>query len=232
MILVMIPTYNESENIAALIERLLRLPLKGLEVLVVDDRSPDGTGKIAAELERQDARVHVLERVGPAGRGFAGREGYLYGLNSGAAVLVEMDADFSHDPRFVPDLVAALSRGDMVIGSRFASGGSDLDRPLFRRWLTVAANLYARLILGLPVADTNSGFRCLSRRALEAVDPSTLHSRGPSIVHEVLYRAARAGLRVVEVPIEFVDRKKGTSKLTLARLASGYFWIMRMRFFG
>lgn len=232
MILVMIPTFNESENIAALIEKLLSLPLKDLEVLVVDDSSPDGTGEIVEKMARRNARVHLLARSGPPGRGLAGREGYLYGLKAGAQALIEMDADFSHDPRFVPDLIAAMASCDLAIGSRFAVGGTDLDRPLFRRLLTVAANLYARLVLGLPVVDTNSGFRCLSRRALAAVAPETLRSSGPSIVHEVLYRASRAGLRVAEVPIEFIDRKQGASKLTLARLAAGYFWILRMRLLG
>jgi dolichol-phosphate mannosyltransferase len=119
---------------------------------------------------------------------------------------------------------------DLAIGSRMAPGGSDFDRPGWRRWITRAANFYARTLLRLPVGDTNSGFRCFRREALAAIDPASLRSRGPSILHETLFRALRAGLRVKEVPIEFVDRKRGSSKLDLGRLLAGYFWILRLAF--
>lgn len=232
MILVMICTYNESENIAALIERIFELGLSDLEILVVDDSSPDGTGGIVSELARGRPRLRLLARTGRAGRGLAGRDGYLEALRADADFLIEMDADFSHDPRHIPDLLAAMDYCDLAVGSRMAPGGSDRDRPLPRRLLTAAANAYARCLLGFPVLDTNSGFRCFSRQALQALVPQTLRSSGPSIIHEALFRVAHAGLKILEVPIEFVDRKKGDSKLSLSRLAGGYFWILRMRFWG
>jgi len=169
---------------------------------------------------------------GPAGRGLAGREGMLRAMEEGADYAVEMDADFSHQPRHVPELLAAMEGCDLAIGSRAMDGGSDSDRPLWRRLLTRAANGFSSRLLGLQVRDSNSGFRCYSRQALRAIDPAALRSRGPSIIHEVLYRASKAGLRIREVPISFVDRKQGRSKLNLARLAAGYFWILRLRFLG
>lgn len=229
-VLAMIPTYNESENIARLIEALLALDVPGLEVLVVDDNSPDGTAEIAADFVRRDPRVHLLRRGGPAGRGLAGRDGFLFALKAGADFLIEMDGDFSHDPKRIPAFLEAMRACDVAVGSRMVAGGTDLDRPLFRRWLTIAANAYARRLLGVAVQDTNSGFRCFSRRALEVLEPETLRSLGPSIVHEVLFRAARRGLKISEIPVDFVDRKQGYSKLSFARLLSGYFWILKMRF--
>ena len=229
---VMIPTYNEAENIAALIAAILGLGIAGLEVLVVDDGSPDGTAAIALDLAGRDGRVKLFNRKGPAGRGLAGRDGFIYALENGADFLVEMDGDFSHQPKHVPALLAAMADCDLAIGSRLIPGGSDWDRPLFRRWLTVAANGYARFLLRLPVADTNSGFRYFSRRALQAVRPASLNSKGPAILHETLYRARLAGLRFKEVPIEFIDRKKGDSKLDLSRLAAGYLTVLKIAIIG
>jgi len=230
--LVMIPTYNEAGNIAALIDAILALRVEGLEILVVDDASPDGTGRIVAEIGARDPRVKLLARAGTKGRGLAGRDGFLYALSHGALSLVEMDGDFSHQPKHIPALLSALTRCDIAIGSRMIPGGSDLDRPLSRRLLTVAANAYARLLLRLSVRDTNSGFRAFNRKALEALRPATLRSAGPAILHETLNRARRAGLRFEEVPIEFVDRKKGDSKLDLRRLAAGYLTVLKIAIIG
>ncbi len=232
MILVLIPTFNEAENIEALVKDLLALGIPDLEVLVVDDSSPDGTGEIVERMARETKGVRLMKRLAPHGRGLAGRDGFLEALRLGASAVVEMDGDYSHQPRHVPKLLEALGAADMALGSRAAPGGSDRDRPLARRWLTVAANAFARTVLGLPVADCNSGFRAYTRRALEAIRPETMRSVGPSIVHEAVFRAARAGLKIREVPIEFVDRRLGSSKLSLPRLASGYLWILKLRLFG
>lgn len=228
-VLVVVPTYNEAGNIERLVDALYGLGVDGLHVLVVDDQSPDGTAERVRALRARHPGLRLLERSGPAGRGLAGREAFLYALRQPTVeAVLEMDADFSHQPRHVPELLAALREADVAIGSRRVPGGSDLDRGLGRRVLTWVANLYARSLLRLPVLDTNSGFRAFRRRALEAIEPETLRSRGPSILHEVLYRAARAELSFREVPIQFVDRKEGRSKLNLALLASGYFWILRL----
>jgi dolichol-phosphate mannosyltransferase len=225
----MIPTYNERENIAALTEEISALGVPGLEILVVDDESPDGTADLVAERARTRSGLRLLRRAPPAGRGLAGRDGFLYALERGASYLIEMDGDLSHSPRFIPALLAAMSGCDVAVGSRLAPGGGDRDRPVFRRLLTVLANAYARLLLGLSVRDTNSGFRCFSRKALEAISPATLKSPGPAIIHETLYRASRAGLRVREVPIDFIDRKSGASKLGLRQLAAGWLAILKLR---
>ncbi|MBI4346302.1 MAG: polyprenol monophosphomannose synthase [Elusimicrobia bacterium] len=228
-VLVILPTYNEAANLEPLLDALYGLGVPGLEVLVVDDQSPDGTAQLARRLRERRPGLRLIERSGPPGRGLAGRDGFLYAVERPEIeAVVEMDADFSHQPRHVPELLAALKGADMAIGSRRAAGGRDLDRTPARRVLTFFANFYARALLGLPVLDTNSGFRAYTRKALAAIDPATLASRGPSIVHEVLYRAARAKLNVREVPIDFLDRKAGESKLSLARLAAGYFWILRL----
>ena len=229
--LVILPTYNEAANLELLVEALYGLRIAGLEVLVVDDQSPDGTAALARRLRSRYPGLRLMERSGPAGRGLAGRDGFLYALHDPRIqAVVEMDADFSHQPQSVPRLLAGLKDADMVVGSRLAPGGSDDDRVFARRWLTRLANLYARRLLRLPVQDANSGFRAYTRRALEAIRPATLRSTGPSIVHEVLHRAARANLKIREVPIRFLDREGGVSKLSLARLAAGYFWILRLRF--
>lgn len=230
--LVMVPTYNEAEVVGSMVAALLSLPVPGLEVLVVDDQSPDGTAALVESLAQKEPRLHLLRRPGPRGRGLAGRDGYLWALERGYDCLVELDADFSHQPRYVPGLIEAMGRCDVAVGSRFAPGGSDDDRLLLRRLLTKVANAYARTVLSLPVRDTNSGFRCLSRKALLAVEPETLRSTGPSILHETLWRAARAGLTICELPIEFVDRKQGRSKLSLLKLVDGYLWILRLRLSG
>ena len=225
---VMLPTYEEAGNIGPLIEGLYGLGVPGLDVLVMDDRSPDGTAKEAAGLKARFPGLRVVERSGPAGRGLAGREGFLRALEAGADLVVEMDADLSHQPSQVPRLLEAMAECDVAIGSRMTSGGEDR-RSAPRRALTGLSAAYARLLLGLDVRDANSGFRCFRRSALEAIEPAALRSQGPSIVHEVLFRAARRGLRIREVPIEFAPRGSGRSKLDLPRLAAGWLWILRLR---
>ncbi|MFA6317390.1 MAG: glycosyltransferase [Elusimicrobiota bacterium] len=231
-VIVVLPTFNEAENIEPLIDALYGLRVRGLEALVVDDSSPDGTSDIVERIigEGRHPGLRLLTRAGLPGRGWAGREGFMEALMLGADFVVEMDADFSHQPRHVPELLAAMKDCDAAVGSRFVPGGADQDRGLLRRLITRAATAFARRALGLKVLDCNSGFRCFSRLALETIEPETLKSRGPSIVHEVLVRLLDAGLAVKEVPIEFVDRRKGDSKLDFGRLLAGYWWVLKARF--
>lgn len=211
--LVIIPTYNERENILGLLPRVMEYP--ELSVLVVDDGSPDGTGDlVAAEVER-NPRVHLIRRAGKQGLGTAYVAGFRYALARGADYVFEMDADFSHDPRYLPDLLhAAESAYDLVIGSRYVAGGGTTDWGLGRQLISRGGNVYARLILGLPLSDMTGGYRCYRRAALEAIDLDQIRSNGYSFQIEMAYRVRQAGLRVGEVPIIFPDRRVGASKMS------------------
>ena len=228
-IVVMLPTYNEAVNISSLIGTLLALRIPSLHILVVDDNSPDGTAAIVTSLMKKHRNVHLLLRRSDKGRGAAGIAGYKKALEMGADVICEMDADFSHDPRFLPSLLEKLHFADVVLGSRAVRGGSDTDRPFFRRLLTKFANLYITLLLGLRVQDCNSGYRCFRRRVLESLNLTSLTSKGPAIVHEVLYRVHLNGFTIGEVPITFVERRKGASKLGFSHLYQGYFFIIKLK---
>lgn len=230
--IVLVPTLNESENVPSLLEAIGALEIADLEVIVVDDASPDGTADRVREFRATDPVrndfASVLVRTGPAGRGHAGREGYLEALDRGADLILEMDADFSHDPRYLPDLIAGAEALDVVLGSRFVPGGLDKDRALWRRVLTRAANFYIRVLFRIDVHDANSGFRCFRREALLAIDPLSLNSPGPAIVQEVLFRAGRLGLAVGETPVVFIDRLHGDSKLGWPELWDGYWTALRL----
>jgi glycosyltransferase involved in cell wall biosynthesis len=228
MIVAVIPTYDEIGNLPLLIGRIRALSLS-IHILVVDDASPDGTGRLAEQLARTDPLLSVLHRQGRRGRGLAGRAGFLRALSLGAERIIEMDADLSHDPVHIPAMLRALKDYDLVLGSRVVPGGSDIDRGRARQILTRLANGFTRRVLALPVGDCNSGFRAFRRQALLSIDPARLRSEGPAIVHEVLYRAQRAGLRIGEVPIQFSDRREGSSTLTFRTLATSYFAVLRLR---
>ncbi|MFN0008669.1 MAG: polyprenol monophosphomannose synthase [Planctomycetota bacterium] len=227
-----IPTYNESENILPLCREILALGPQ-FHVLVIDDDSPDGTWRLVEEAGRSEARLRVLRRTSDKGRGRSGRDGFVEALRAGADAVIEMDADFSHPPRYIPSLIERLEKGrpsiGLVLGSRGVPGGSDADRGLPRRLLTKAANLYIRLLLGLRVKDCNSGFRCWSREALQRIRVEETVSVGPGIVQELLFKTARAGIGIAELPIEFVDRTRGTSTLTFGKLITGYTTVLKLR---
>lgn len=231
-IIVTLPTYNEAQNIEPLIEELLALG-EEFEVLVIDDHSPDGTWQIVERLSERNPRVHLLHRVNERGRGTAGLAGFRWARDHGADAVVEMDADFSHEPRFIPSLLEPIRRGEanIVIGSRLVAGGKEEGRSPIRTLITLAANAYIRLMLGLPIRDCTSGFRVFDRRALEVLPWETMTCRGPEIVQEVLWEARRACLRMVERPIVFKERRAGQStfnfKIMLRSL--GYMWKLRMR---
>jgi len=212
---VIVPTYNERENIEELVAQLLALPT-AVRVLVVDDNSPDGTGAIADRLaEASDGRVGVIHRAGKLGLGTAYIAGFKRALAEGADLICTMDADFSHNPRYVPGLVDRIGQGyDLVIGSRYARGGGASGCTFDRRLLSWGANAFARTMLGLRAHDTTAGFRCYRREVLEGMDLDGIRASGYSFLIEVLYRAQRRGWRVGEVPIVFENRRLGVSKIS------------------
>ena len=212
-VLVIIPTYNERENIEPIIGRL-HASVPTADVLVVDDGSPDGTGKIADELAGADERVHVLHRAAKAGLGAAYIAGFGWGLAAGYDVLVEMDADGSHAPEQLPRLLGALENADLALGSRWVPGGVVANWPLRREVLSRGANIYTRLALGLPVRDATGGFRAYQRAVLEGIDYASVASEGYCFQIDLAWRALRAGFTVVEVPITFADRERGESKMS------------------
>lgn len=215
---VIIPTYNEAENIKDLVDEIFKQEIPDVSVVIVDDNSPDGTGKIADELAKREDRVKVLHRVENRGRGSAGIEGFKFALQEGADYIVEMDADLSHDPRYIIDMLLAIEDFDVVIGSRFVKGGKDADRNITRRAVTAFARKYIQTMLRLKVKDVTSGFRCFRKKVLEEINLDSLVSSGPSIVEEILHRAAQKGFKIKEIPIVFHDRKKGKTKLNFGIL--------------
>lgn len=211
--LVVVPTYNEAENIETVLGRLLAA-VPDTDVLVVDDGSPDGTGDLADKLAADDARVHVLHRNEKAGLGAAYLAGFRWGLDRGYTVLVEMDADGSHQPEQLPRLLAEVARADLVIGARWVPGGSVVNWPRHRELLSRGANTYARLALGIPVHDSTAGFRAFRRETLEGLGLEEVRSQGYCFQIDLTRRAVARGFRVVEVPIMFVERELGQSKMT------------------
>ena len=226
---VMIPTYNEKQTIKRLIDRILKLKIKNLHVVVADDNSPDGTWKIVEEISRKNKNVHLLLRKKDKGRGSAGKDGFIYCLKHGADAVVEIDADMSHDPKYISSMLNELKNADLVIGSRRIEGGKEIGRSLFRKFVTWGANLYIKIMLGLNVKDCNSGFRCFKREVLEEIDLEKIKSKGPAIVQEVLFKTHLNGFKIKEIPITFVNRTKGHSKLGIPQLAAGYFIVMKLK---
>ena len=212
-VLVVIPTYNERDNLAWIVQRV-RTATPEVDVLVVDDGSPDGTGDLADELAATDPQVTVLHRTEKAGLGAAYLHGFQVALDRGYDVIGEMDADGSHRPEQLPRLLSALEHADLVIGSRWVRGGSVVNWPLSRKALSVGGNVYARVLLGLPIRDVTAGYRLFRRTTLEAIDLGSVESAGYIFQTDLAYRTVRAGLRVAEVPIEFVERVRGESKMS------------------
>ncbi len=229
--LIVTPTYNERENLEPFLEGLFRYAPKA-DVLVVDDASPDGTGVLADQIAARDPRVTVLHRAGKLGLGSAYREAFALGLaNPKYGVFYEMDTDLSHDPRYLPDFEGALDGGaDIVIGSRNIPGGGVEGWGLGRHVMSKGGSLYSRSILGLGVRDLTSGFKAFTRRALSSIDLGAVRSEGYSFQIEMTYRALRSGMRVAEVPIVFVDRRQGASKMSRKIFveAIGVVWKLRI----
>lgn len=228
-IMAMLPTYNEAENIKPLIEEILALGPE-YEALVADDNSPDGTWRIAGDMAKENPRVHLLHRTASKGRGTAGAEGLREAVRLGADRVIEMDADFSHHPRFIPALAEAAERADVVIGSRLVKGGGEKGRAPIRTMITFGANLYIRLVLGLPIRDCTSGFRVFRAEALNKMHLEKMRSRGPAIVQELLLAARRAGCSFAEVPILFEERRAGESTFNMKIMFAGLWSVIKFRF--
>jgi len=227
---VILPTYNEAENIRPMLEAVLNADER-ITAVVVDDNSPDETWRIAEEMSRTAPRVRIIRRMKDRGRGYAGAEGFRYCVAEGFDPIIEMDADFSHDPADLPRLLEASRDWDVVLGSRAVEGGGEIGRGIARRFVTWGAATYLRLMLGLKgIQDPTSGYRCFRRSVLEAIHPETLRSPGPGIVSEVLYRCRE--YRIKEIPIRFRDREMGKSKFGLKAMLESLLLAARLRLKG
>jgi len=226
--MIVIPTYNEQDNIREIISGILHHPR--FRVLVVDDNSPDGTGTTVAQLARQNPRVQLLSRPGKLGLGTAYIAGFRHALNAGAQYIFEMDADFSHHPNYLPRLLHATEKHyDLTLGSRYVKGGGTIDWGLLRRFISRGGNLYASAILGIPIADSTGGFRCYRRKVLENLQLDRVQSNGYSFQIEMVYRTLQAGFQVGEIPIIFPDRRVGKSKMSRRIVLEALLTVWKLR---
>ncbi|WP_396206021.1 polyprenol monophosphomannose synthase [Gemmatimonas sp.] len=229
---VIVPTYNESENVTRIVPRILEQDPR-LDVLVVDDNSPDGTGRLADELAAADSRVHVLHRAGKEGLGKAYLAGFRWALDRDYAYIFEMDADFSHDPNHLPEFLAAIHDADIVLGSRYRDGKvTVVNWPMTRLILSYGANIYARAITGLRLGDATGGFKCFRREALAAIPLDQVRSNGYAFQIEMSFRAWKRGFRIAEIPIVFHDRTEGESKMSKRIVREAIWMVWRLRWWG
>jgi dolichol-phosphate mannosyltransferase len=227
--MIVIPTYNERENIERLVNSILTQH-EGIEVLVVDDNSPDGTGELVDSLTADNPRVHVLHRAGKLGLGSAYRDGFRIALEMGAEYIVEMDADFSHDPAMLPVFFEKMKDYDLVIGSRYLNGVSVVNWPIRRLILSYFASVYTRFITGLRISDCTGGFKCFRREVLQAIDLGRIKSDGYSFQIEMNYRCVENGFRVGEIPIIFIDRRAGLSKMSKKIVREAVLMVWKLKF--
>jgi dolichol-phosphate mannosyltransferase len=228
--LVIIPTFNESENLPRLVPSVLSRDER-LEILVVDDNSPDGTGRLAEEIAAAEPRVHVIHRSGKLGLGTAYIAGFKWGIKRKYDILFEMDADFSHDPTHLPQFLEAVQDYDLVLGSRYLHGRvTVVNWPMGRLLLSYFANSYARWVTGLPIADATGGFKCFRRQVLEAIELDRVESNGYAFQIEMSFRAWKKGFRLGEIPIMFVDRDLGESKMSKKIVREAVWRVWRLRF--
>jgi dolichol-phosphate mannosyltransferase len=228
-IAVIIPTYNEKENIKKLIKEIFSLGIEGLEVIVVDDNSPDGTHAAVREMMKTEKRVHLIHRTGKLGFGTAYVSGFKYALAGGAEIIIGMDADFSHDPKMIPIFLEEIKKHHLVIGSRYKNGISIVNWPLRRLALSLMAGKYVRLITGMKMTDPTSGFKCYRRAVLEKIDLDKIKSNGYSFLIEMKYRTHRNGFSIGEIPIIFVDRNFGISKMSKAIMWEAVIIVWKIR---
>jgi dolichol-phosphate mannosyltransferase len=231
--LVIIPTYDEADNIPEIVPRVLAQS-GGAEyhVLVVDDNSPDGTAEVVKALQRSSDRLHLLERPGKMGLGTAYLDGFRYAIENGFDYILEMDADFSHNPDSLPRFIEAMRTHDIVLGSRYITGVTVVNWPLKRLILSYGANAYTRIVTGLPVQDATGGFKCFRREALECLDFDRVKSDGYAFQIEVTFMLWKKGFRVVEIPIIFEDRRVGVSKMNRRIMFEAVWMVWRLRFLG
>ena len=229
-ILIIIPTYNEAENIEIVISKLIDLNIPNLSILVVDDNSADETGKIVERIYDVDSRVHLIQREGKLGLGTAYVVGFKFAIEKGFDYIFEMDADLSHDPGEIPRFLEKIETYDLVIGSRYISGVNIINWPLSRLLLSIGANLYTRIVTGLPIRDCTSGFKCFRRKVLENINLEKISSDGYSFQIEVNYKVWKKNFKICEIPIIFVDRVKGSSKMSrkVMREAAWMVWKLRL----
>jgi dolichol-phosphate mannosyltransferase len=228
--LVCLPTYDEADNVGPITEAILAATPE-VDVLVIDDNSPDGTGKLADAIAAREPRVQVLHRAGKEGLGKAYLAGFDWALRKGYPLILEMDADFSHDPKYLPAMLAASGEADLVLGSRNVPGGGTVNWGVGRKVISRGGSLYARTILGLSIRDLTGGFKCFHREVLEAIDLPSVECSGYAFQIELTYRAIQKGFRVKEIPIVFVDRRVGQSKMSrrIVLEALGKVWSIRGR---
>jgi len=230
--LIVVPTYNERENVAEVVRRFLQ-PVDAAEILFVDDNSPDGTGDLLDEIAAENERVHVMHRPGKLGLGTAYLDGFAWALERSYDYILEMDADFSHDPKYLPDMVRLAREGaDMVVGSRYIEGGGTINWGLGRQFISRSGGLYARTILGVKTRDLTSGFACYRRKTLERLSLDLIKSNGYSFQIEMKYRVIRAGMTVRELPIVFEDRRVGQSKMSRAIFLEALLMVWKLRLGG
>jgi dolichol-phosphate mannosyltransferase len=227
--LVIIPTYNEAENIARLLPEVLSQD-PDVEVLVIDDNSPDGTAVLVKEMMKKDQRVHILERPGKMGLGTAYVRGFKYAIENRYDFVFEMDADFSHSPQEIPNFLKKIQESDLVLGSRYINGVRVLNWPMSRLLLSYFASIYTQIVTGLPVKDATGGFKCFRRHVLEAINLDEVKSNGYAFQIEMSFKAWRKGFRVSEIPIVFLDRRVGVSKMSRKIVYEAVFMLWMLRF--
>ena len=227
--LIIIPTYNEVENLRPLLKELFT-SAPATDVLIVDDNSPDGTGQLADDIHNENPQVHVLHRAGKLGLGTAYIAGFKYAIEHGYDAAFEMDADFSHDPRYLPDFLNKIEQADLVIGSRYIPGGDTPNWSFSRRFISGGGNIFARFMLGLPIHDCTAGYRCYRREVLEHIGLDSVESQGYAFQVEMAYRVRRQGFKIVETPIIFMDRRVGKSKMSRTIFLEAFTYVLRTRF--
>jgi dolichol-phosphate mannosyltransferase len=228
--LVIVPTYNEIENVPTLLKNIFSLNIPGLDVLIIDDNSPDGTAGLIKELMKNEERLFLLERPGKMGLGTAYITGFRYALEKGYDYIFEMDADMSHDPRELPNFLKAIESADVVIGSRYVKGVNVINWPLSRLMLSVFASKYTRFVTGLPLNDCTAGYKCFRREVLEAIPLDEVRSNGYSFQIEMNFKAWKRGFRIVEIPIIFYDRTVGKSKMSRKIMIEAALMVWKLRF--